>query len=244
MKSARQHRPLPWAALAAVCAGAGLATCSGCKSPPAQPTAFIGGAEGLEQVVEIKSYHRSWAKRDADWSRFKKIYVAPVSVKYLAQRAGWQKASFAESDRQGVEELAAFTREAFIAAHRANKNTNALEVADGPDDATLVLEMAITELVPTKAWLNSISTAAIGWAPDKGLIAMEARLRDGRSREIIAVFADREQGKESLFNAKNFTWYSHARSIIEEWAAQSVEITNAGEGEAVSDSPAFELKAW
>ena len=35
-------------------------------------------------------------------------------------------------------------------------------------------------------------------------------------------------------------------AIIEAYnrAAQSVEITNAGEGEAVSDSPAFELKAW
>lgn len=225
-----------------------ISTCflfaGGCKSPPGKTTPFISDTAGMTPVKEIEAYHKAWAKNDVDWSRFKKICIAPVNTKYLRERTSWQKCSFAEYDPKGVEDLAVFTRQAFIAAHRANKNKNRLEVVAKPDASTLILEMAITELVPTKAWLNSISTAAIGWAPDKGLIALEARLRDGANGNIIAVFADREQGKESLFNAKSFTWYSHVKSIIEEWAGQSVEITNAEEGTIISDSPAFEIKAW
>lgn len=230
-------------------AAAGLAALAlasaGCKAPPAkQTTPFISDTAGMTPVVEIKAYHKSWARSDVDWSRFKKICVASVSTKYLQERTEWQKSSFAEYDPKGVGELAKFTRQAFIDAHRANPSTNRLEVVDKPDSGTIILEMAITELVPTKAWLNTISTAAIGWAPDKGLIALEARLRDGSSGQIIAVFADREQGKDSIFNVKSFTWYSHVKAIIKEWAEQSVEITNAAEGTVVSDSPAFELKAW
>lgn len=217
----------------------------GCKAPPAKQTSpFISDTAGMIPVLEIKAYHKTWARKDVDWSRFKKICVGPVSTKYLQERTGWQKCSFAEYDPKGVAELAAFTRQAFINAHRANKNKNRLEVVDKADAGTLTLEMAITELVPAKAWLNTVSTAAIGWAPDRGLIALEARLRDGGDGKIVAVFADREQGKESLFNIKSFTWYSHVKSIIEEWAAQSVEITNADEGAVISDSPAFEIKAW
>ncbi|MFA7160624.1 MAG: DUF3313 family protein [Kiritimatiellia bacterium] len=219
--------------------------CTGCKAPPArQTTPFISDTAGMMPVPEIKAYHKSWARNDADWAKFKKIFVAPVSTKYLQERAGWQKSSFAEYDPKGVGDLAAFTRQAFIAAHRANTSTNRLEVVDHPDSGTIILEMAITELVPTKAWLNTVTTAAIGWAPDKGLIALEARLREGPGGRVIAVFADREQGKDSIFNVKSFTWYSHARAIIEEWAKQSVEVTNAAEGTVISDSPAFELKAW
>lgn len=219
--------------------------CAGCKAPPArQTTPFISDTAGMIPVPEIKAYHKTWARNDADWAKFKKIFVAPVSTKYLQERAGWQKSSFAEYDPKGVGDLAAFTRQAFIAAHRANTSTNRLEVVDHPDSGTIILEMAITELVPTKAWLNTVTTAAIGWAPDKGLIALEARLREGPGGRVIAVFADREQGKDSIFNVKSFTWYSHARAIIEEWAKQSVEVTNAAEGTVISDSPAFELKAW
>jgi hypothetical protein len=240
------HNPefIKWPLIAALVAAACVFCPGGCKSPPAKTTPFISDTAGMTPVVEIKSYHKAWARNDVDWSRLKKIYIAPVSTKYLRERAGWQKCSFAEYDPKGVEDLAAFTRQAFIAAHRANKGTNRLDVVDKPDANTLVLEMAITELVPTKAWLNSISTVVIGWAPDKGLIALEARVRDGADGKVIAIFADREQGKESLINVKSFTWYSHVKSIIEEWAAQSVEITNAEEGTIISDSPAFEIKAW
>lgn len=230
---------------AAIFLGVLVLFAAGCKAPPAKQTSpFISDTAGMVPVSEIKAYHKTWARKDADWARFKKICVAPVSTKYLQARAGWQKCSFAEYDPKGVEELAAFTRQAFIAAQRANQSTNRLEVVENPDASTLVLEMAITELIPTKAWLNTVSTAAIGWAPDKGLIALEARLRDGANGNIIAVFADREQGKDTIFNIKDFTWYSHVKAIIKEWAEQSVEITNAAEGTVISDSPAFEIKAW
>ena len=217
---------------------------TGCKAPPGKTSPFISETGGMVEVKEIEAYHRAWARKDVDWSRFKKICIPPVSTKYLQQRTNWQKCSFAEYDPQGVEQLAVFTRQAFIAAHRANQSSNRLEVVDRPDAKTVILEMAITELIPTKAWLNSISTAAVGWAPSKGLIAIEARLRDGANGQIIAVFADREQGKDSLFNVKDFTWHSHVKTIIEEWARQSVEITNADEGTVISDSPAFDIKAW
>lgn len=216
----------------------------GCKAPPAKTTDFFGKTDGLRTMPEIEAVHQMWAKPGVDWNKFKKIQIAPVNTKFLRERTVWQKMSFAEFDKKGVQNMADFVQQAFIAAQRNNRGRYRLEVVDQPDRETVVVEMAITELVPTKTWLNLVTMAAIMYSFDKSVIAIEGRLRAGPNGEIIGKFADREAGKENILNIKDFSLSAHARAIIEEWAQQSVEITNADEGETVRDSSGFEWKAW
>ncbi|MFP5212634.1 MAG: DUF3313 family protein, partial [Acidobacteriota bacterium] len=78
----------------------------------------------------------------------------------------------------------------------------------------------------------------------KATVAFEAKIRDGLTNEVLAMAADREQGKSAPINLKALTWYKEAEGIIDEWAGQFVQIANRRPGEVVKDSSPFTLKAW
>ena len=75
-------------------------------------------------------------------------------------------------------------------------------------------------------------------------VAFEARFRDGATNEVVALFADRESEKFSILNAKDLTWYGHAKSIIREWAYQFVQLANQRKGQIIKDTAPFDLKPW
>lgn len=216
----------------------------GCKAGPAERSEFMGSTKGMVRDTTIEAVHEVWVRPEVKWEKFKKIYVAPVNIQYVREWTGWEKMSLAEFDREDFRKLADFTRKTFIEALQNNKKENAPKVVDRPDAETIILELAMTEVVPTKAWLNTVAYAGIWMAVDKGSIGMEGRIRDGETSEIIVKFIDRERGKESLLNIKDLTWYSHVKAVIEEWAQQFVQAVNAEEGEIIKDSTSVELKAW
>ena len=111
----------------------------------------------------------------------------------------------------------------------------------GPD--TVVLEMALVELVPTKAWQNTITMAFIG-AWSHGAVAMEARVREGSSGKVIVAFKDREFGKTAALSAADYTWHMHATDIIDDWAKQMVEIVNAEPDERVKVASPLNFRPW
>lgn len=219
----------------------------GCKAQPGILTPFLGqpAGEGMVEVPEVKAFHRAWCKPDVAWEKYKSIYVAPVNTDYLREMSWWEGTNLSGQDEEGMRALAGFTRETFMEAHRNNTHDYRLEVVETPRDDSVILELALTEVVPTKAWLNTVAFAGLMMAVDKGIVSMEGRLRDGETEEIIAKFADREQGRSSLVgNVKDVTWYGHAKAIVREWGQQSVVITNAEADEVIKDSSAFELKMW
>lgn len=123
----------------------------------------------------------------------------------------------------------------------------------------MVVELALTELVPNKAGFEAVTlgastaarkaAAAVGGAAartigSKSTVAFEMRVRDGANNRIIAMFADREAEKGSIINVKNFSWYAHAKTIIKEWADQFVKIANKDPDEIVADTAAFSFKPW
>lgn len=213
----------------------------GCKADPHKPSGFFGSTKGMKEAKEVKAYHKVWYKPDANYDKFKSIYIAPVNTTYLRKNEGWDKIALAGAD---ARKLADYMRKVFIQAYTKAEDKTKLKVVGkiGPD--TLVFEMALIEIVPTKAWLNAVGIAGIGMALDKGGVAMEARVRDGRTWEVLIVVADREMGKENLLNVKDLGWSLHAKAIIDEWADQAVEATCAEEGKVVEDSSGFEWKLW
>ena len=85
-------------------------------------------------------------------------------------------------------------------------------------------------------------------ATTKSTVAFEGRMKDGETKEVVALFADRESQKYSPVNVKDLTWYGHARSIIREWADQFVRMASKAPTEIIKDSPPFDLRcspaAW
>lgn len=78
----------------------------------------------------------------------------------------------------------------------------------------------------------------------KCTVAFEAKIIDNTTGQIVAMVADREQGKVAPINLKALTWYEEARTIIDEWSEQFVQIANKRPGEVVKDTSAFTLKPW
>ena len=230
-------------ALAACVLAAAIA---GCKAKPAKTTAFLGQDQTMGRDAEIQMFHKLWYKADADWTRYKKIHVPPVDTKHLRTMTWWEKSSLkAEEKEKDLQALAEYMRSKVVEAQRKNTHKNRLIVVDRPDAETVVMELALTEVVPTKAWLNALSMATMFMTLEQGTVAFEGRVRDGQTKEIIAKFADREQGKaNALGNVKDFGWHGHAKAIINEWADQLVLAVNWEEGQVIEDSPGFELKVW
>ena len=75
-------------------------------------------------------------------------------------------------------------------------------------------------------------------------MAFEAKIVDGADGQVLAMVADREQGKVAPLNLRALTWYGEANVIIDEWAGQFVQVANKRPGETVKDSSPFTLKPW
>jgi len=206
---------------------------AGCKAAPAPPAGFIQNHEIMTEDQK-SPFHRVWYDTNVDWNDYERILVAPVNW--------WQSITFAVDRQKDSKQIADYMWTRIWDAFDSDPDKR-FKPAYTPGPQTLILEMALVELVPTKVWLNAVGTV-FALSVDYGSVAMEARVRDGATGKIIATFADREHGKSSLISIANLTWYSHARHIIDDWAKQIVEVIKTGGSENVADSPAFTLQPW
>jgi hypothetical protein len=170
----------------------------------------------------------------------------------------WAQMSIATPGiEEEVEGLAVELRETFVDAIRDDPNRR-LELVEGIAEHTLVLEMALIEVVPNKAWLGALGLAAYG-SPnvpagvavgtlatffDRGWVSIEGRLRDAITGRVLYQFADSEMGKTRILDLEVLMWYGHADEIFRDWAVQFVERINKPLNEVVADSPWFTLRPW
>jgi len=202
-------------------------------------------------------FNRVWKASKVKNSDYSEIYIAPVNTEYLRQTSWWNKSNVVEI-QDDIDELA-FKMRSKIRKAFWDSSTNRFRPVFKPGPKTLVLELAITELVPNKAGLKillsaagpasgllavSFASGAIKHVGLKSSIAMEVRIRDGGDGAIVAMYADREQEKGSIVNVRNYTWYGQIELIMDEWADQLVKVLNKGPRDIIVDTPTFSLKPW
>ena len=235
----------PFAAALGVVA-IGLAGCPA-KAKPAPSAGFIPS----EDLIHSPKYpfQKVWFKDGVVWGRFSEVHIAAVNTDYLMAMDWWKKVERGAWVEEDVKKLADYTRRTFEEAFREDENRR-FRVVEVPGPGTLIGEIALVEVVPSKVTLNLIGYAPFVGSAAKLLrnttsrssVAMEARVRDGGTGEIVALFADREWEKMAPVNVKDLTWYGHAESIVWEWAHQFVKVANRKKGEAIKDSRPFTLK--
>lgn len=231
----------------------------GCKATPAPESGFLDDTSQMQQNPNVP-FDKGYWNREVNQAKYVKIYVAPVNTRYVMAQNIWEGTSTAqikqEDIKAAVDAMAQYMREAFRKAAAADPNRR-LVVVDKPDANTIVLEMAITQLVPSKAALNALGF--ISWIPTavtvagstltesqdqgKGVIAIEARLRDGATGEVVGMFADRERPPTALVDLKSVSWWQPCRAVIDTWAKQFIDVAN-NPGKKVSDVKRFELLVW
>lgn len=185
--------------------------------------------------------------------KFSAVYIAPINTSYMAKQSWWQQQSGAGKEQlaKDTQVIATKMRSQFNQAI-AKYPGGTMKLANGPGPGVLVLELALVELVPSKAYWNAGATAAGFVIPGAGFlsmagagsIAMEGRARDGKTQAVIATFKDRRKDKAAPINIGSYTWYHGAETNIADWAAKFAELLNTSPGHVVKRSSAVTLKPW
>ncbi|MBI3323319.1 MAG: DUF3313 family protein [Candidatus Omnitrophica bacterium] len=232
--------------LAAIVLAIGLA---GCKAAPGRNAGFVDEAR-MTAPADLP-FQKAWIDPAVDWQRYRRIQIASVNTDHLSEMEWAKQVDRREKLREDAGKLAGYAQEIFVRTFREDSN-HRFEVVDQPDAETLVFELALVEIIPSKLGLNTLCYAPfVGTAArlfrgmkHRSTVAFEARMRDGGTGAVIAQFADREAEKTTLISVKDATWYGHAESIIAEWAQQFVRLASRKPGEVVRDSKPFHLKPW
>jgi hypothetical protein len=232
-----------------------ISLAAGCKSMKAKPSEGAGFVPMSQMSSrEDLPFQKVWVKSGVDWKAYKNLYIAKVNTAYLMNSNWWQQSVRSADMQKDVDEVAAYMREAFEKAFAADPN-NRFKIVNTPTPDSLTLELAMTELVPSHVVMEALSLvapygsgvavqAAAKESDAKCTVAFEAKILASADKQVLAMAADREQGKFAPINLNALTWYGEAHVIIDEWAGQFVQIANRRPGEAVKDSSPFTLSPW
>jgi len=229
---------------------------TGCatKAAPSRGAGFIP----MEMMAkdEALPFHSVWRSPGVNWDSYRNVYIARVNTEYLLGNSGGMQGGGKGDLQKDARKLANYTRKKFTQAFRKDPNRRLRVVSNSRGSRTLVAEIALTEVVPSNVALNVLGYAPYGGGAAvkaikklshaESVVAFEARILDGETGEIIAMFADREGEREAPGNLKGLTWYSHAHSIIDDWADQFVRVANRNRetNEVIEDTKPFTLKPW
>ncbi len=234
--------PKRTAPMACVLVLAALAPLAGCKSGPAPNAGFILERPEAQKPPDLP-FHSAWFKPEVNWGSYTKVMVSAVDTKHLLPPASPILTTGA-GDREGqIQDLALYAEQALKSAVR-NDPDGRFQVAEDRGPGTLDLELAITDFTASRPGLNAVSFFFIYTAIQRGGVAMEARVRDSKSGETVATFADKENAPYSPIHENDFNKMGHSESIIDTWAEQMVHVLGRRAGEAVKDSPRIRLKPW
>ena len=219
---------------------------AGCKASPAPDAGFIENYEFVRHDPR-KPFDAIWFNEGIDLRKYHKILVRPVDISHLLEMSWWQKLEISQAfdaiNAKAESEVLAKYMEEQIKAAFASHNSQRYQIVDQQDADTIIVEIALVEVVPTKVWLNAVSYVFIG-ALDTGSAAIEGRFRDGGTGEIIVLLKDREHGQYSLVSLADLQWYAHAKHIIDHWAEQFVEMCDLPPEAEISSSWPVTLRPW
>jgi hypothetical protein len=247
-----------WPLVGLLVASFGCATVAEVQKADKAPDAgFVQEPEKLAPEPERVPFHEVWVQPGFESISFGEILVAPVDATHLLDSNLWEEANLRQADvDEDVRNLTVEMHQVVEDAFRNDPERGKMLVS-APGSETLVLELALVEVIPNKAWLGTVGLVAWG-APllvgipvataasmlEHGSLAMEGRVRDGGTGEIVVEFKDREIGKTRILDVQGATWYGHAHEIIQDWSTQMVELANTPPTHRVEDSPWFTLKPW
>jgi hypothetical protein len=232
----------------------------GCRAKPAPDAGFLEQPAIMQQNDKNAVFQRSYRDPNADFNKYSELMVAPVNMHYMMTQSFWEKANEANVSKEQVQksadQIAEYTRNAFIKAAKDDPK-HRFTVVEQAGPKTLVVETAIVQLVPSKAVLNALGF--VTWIPTavmmggsaasksedqgKGVVAIEGRVRDGGTGQVVAMFADRERPPTAIIDIKSLNWWAPARKVIDTWAKQFVAVANDPKGK-VKNASTFELLVW
>ena len=203
----------------------------------AELTDFLPENERLIRRPDTFPVHYTWMDTNAvSKADFKNIYIAPVDVSYLRKGNGYDtlRDKIMGLD-DAINDLGEYGRKAFVQAFKAHETELQVKVVDDPKTShTAIFELAITAFVPTRAEIEVLGSVGSLFCPVPGVglvadclasgeIAVECRVRDSDSNEIVMMFADAEGEPQALLQFAKYTYTAAAKINLKKLAAQFVK---------------------
>jgi hypothetical protein len=206
---------------------------------PAPSTAFLPDPGRMQDQPPESAFQKRWIASHVNWARYHKVVVAPVDTSHMLRQGWWDRQSYVEKlgfYHDDCRRIAAYMQKVFHDDLVVEEGHRYLVTEEsGPD--TLRLELALVELVPTKAVLNGIeetvemavpmviSTAMSPLATvNEGCIAIEGKVVDSQTGEVLAMFADREKAEAAAIDLAGFTPYGQSELVIRNWGNEFIRI--------------------
>jgi hypothetical protein len=225
------------------------------KAKPAKLSGFIEHSREMRPIRERLPVHLAWSSPDAGVrqraSTKTQIYVAPVYLQYLRPLAKPLVRYEVEhgSITRDEKGMATRLRNTFATTFQRSERPRYL-LAQKPNSHSVTLELALVELNPTSPKGNIVKTAAkfvvgpiagLGGYFTKGNMAIEGKVRNSATGELVFEFADNEADKMTFYSLRDFQPYGHATVAIEEWAKQFELFTRTPPGQKIEESFCFTL---
>lgn len=230
----------------------GLASCAQMKAAPSKGGGFVPVGKMAHDTA--LPFDKAWMADGIDWTAFKSIVIKPVNTQYLIQSQWWQQNLRQGLMQKDAQTIGLYMQQQFAKAFSSDPRQRFRVVESaGPD--SVILELALTELVPSNVVVEAAALAAPNGtglaisaaeqlAGTVATVAFEARVKDAKTGKVVAMFADREQPKINPVDLKQLTWYAEAQEIIGDWANEAVKVAGMRPDEVVKPAPLFSLKPW
>jgi hypothetical protein len=201
-----------------------------------KPSSFLTHGKELKEDRKVSAFIGNWWTTDEKLRKAaagkKQIHVAPVCIDSVRPMQNYLSLlEFSDKRRsEKLDGLAKYARERFIKAFKDAKQAR-FTVADKPSKDALTLELNILEWEPNafsgflaRETIDLLTLPAVGdliSKPFRGLIAIEGRLIEPRSKKPVYEFADREEAKSLVIIPLQEAYPTgQARFAIREWARQ------------------------
>ena len=211
-----------------------------CALSPAEPSRYLQDTYRLE---EGEFFQRVWRQEKFDISQYKKIAIAPISTTFLRSLGWWDmqnQANYTDAGRPGFQprgniktgkQLAKYFEGKMVEAFSKTPN-NSFQLVDftQADEGTIILQVALVEIVPIKKYMLGLGLVGDG-SLKGGTVAIEGKLLQGKTYKILAMFTDRQMNnREVKYSDKTkLSWYSHTKPIMDAWSKLFVRLANRWE---------------
>ena len=203
------------------------------RQDAAELTDFLPGKERLERQPDTYPVHYTWLDTNAvAKADFKSVYVAPFDLSYLRKGNGydeWRNGVAGLDD--AITDLGEYGRKVFIQAFKDRK----IKVVEDPKTPnTAIFEFAITGFVPTRAEIEVVGAVGSFFCPIPGVglvadclasgsLAIECRVRDSATNEVVFMFADAEGEPKALLQFAKYTYTAAAKINLKRIAKDLAE---------------------
>lgn len=229
---------------------------SGCslkeRTDPVIPT-FLDGAPIESSLKEVPFKHAWIAPRDKHLS-IKSVFIKPVRIDLLGAEEWKRSEGLAVSSKEEFEKSAAVLARYFrikLLGELKKVPNPRFEVVETPDKSSLVVEIALTELVLSEPVIRAAALAVPLPGVDQALsaasdphAAFAARFTNFDGSKLLATTADRRFPPIRIIDLNKLRATSSAREIISQWAHELAESIQTDELTTVPRASAFSLLPW